>query len=63
MSIGVDAETTSGADGGRSPMLEWIRDREAYPPRVTVFDPSPARLDEAWIEIDSRSVVALRAMR
>lgn len=43
--------------------LRWIRDRESSPSRVTVFDPRPARLDAAWIEVDAGSVVALRAMR
>jgi len=46
-----------------APTLEWIRDRELSSSRVTVFDPRPARLDAAWIEIDASAVVALRAMR
>jgi hypothetical protein len=63
MSIG-EADTGSG-DGadGPAPPLEWIRDREPGFSRVTVFDPDPARLDTAWIEIDAASTVALRAMR
>ena len=59
---GVGAGDGDRADGS-SPRLEWIRDREPGSPRVTVFDPDPARLDTAWIEIDAPSTVALRAMR
>ena len=46
-----------------APRLEWISDRGAQSSRVTVFDPRPARLDAAWIEVDAAAVVAVRAMR
>ena len=58
---------TDGADrptpASSAPRLEWIRDRGARSSRVTVFDPRPARLDAAWIEVNASAVVALRTMR
>lgn len=64
MSVGdADVEPIGAVGEAPSPELEWMRDRGADPSRVTVFDPSPARLDTAWIELDAGSIVALRAMR
>jgi hypothetical protein len=63
MSVGDAVDGDRRIDGTSAAGLEWIRDRESGRSRVTVFDPDPGRLDTAWIEIDGRSTVALRAMR
>ena len=61
--VDVDAGRIGEADERTTSGLESIRDRTACPPRVTLFDPRPARLDEAWIEVDASVVVSTRAVR
>ena len=61
--VDVDAGRIGEADERAMSGLESIRDRTACPPRVTLFDPRPARLDEAWIEVDASVVVSTRAVR
>ena len=61
--VNVDAGRIEGADKRATSGLESIRDRTACPPQVTLFDPRPARLDEAWIEVDASVVVSTRAVQ